>query len=211
MLPGWSLTHLSDPLHPAFASAMDLYQRSFPVEEQEYASLFLQACRPGSRIRLLVSGDAEASRCFALYDLGERGDPVYLWYLATEEAVRGQGVGAAVYRRVLEEAAAAGAPALLFEVEDPQEALRRHGHAAETLAVRRIGWYLRLGAKRLEGVEFDCSTRWQGPVPMLPMVHALGEDVDAEQAYAWCLSVLADGDVSVLRQVGTISLTASMR
>jgi hypothetical protein len=89
-----------------------------------------------------------------------------LSYLATEAALRNQGIGRRLLDALQPELVVAGYRRLLIEVEDPDD-----GAPDPVLAARRLGFYERWGARRLAG----CPSYWMpdlddpdaGAVPML--------------------------------------------
>jgi hypothetical protein len=114
--------------------------------------------------------------------------------------MRGRGLGAAIYGLLWERLAAAGYARLMFEVERPDVV---EGDAARQLAERRIGFYQRLGARVLSGVEYWQSVGpHQPPVLMHLMVDAR-EGCSPDEAFAWAKGLFGDA----VRQLGELGLT----
>ena len=228
-----TVANLTDPVLPA---VIELYQTAFPVREQMFASFFWTLFAPDSGRSLVVAERAEKMLGFAVWQTnepagasegdGQSGDPLpgsalneaddrpegqplpgYLWYLAVRAEERGQGIGERLYRHILDILDKQGAPALMYEVELPEEAREQGGEDAEQTARRRIAWYRRLNAQCLHGVHYNCGTDWQIPIPMQPMLHPLRGSISPQQAYLWGLAVLADDKPENFRQTGILRLS----
>lgn len=155
---------------------LDLYQESFPVNEQMLVSAFNRILR--GKMAGEASGDHLAAvldeenrfAAMAYFEQMPQSEAAALWYLAVDPDRRGQGLGAAVYAelRSLLQAGQPGIRALLYEVQDPN-----HCDSPEETrdAHRRIAFYKRCGAHLLGGIEYSQSVGWQPPVPMLIMAH----------------------------------------
>ena len=194
------ITQIDDP---ALVQVMDIYQKAFPPEEQMLASFFIKILKDPSQKLAVVEADGLV-RGFIQWQTYEPGSPCYLCYLAVDERYRGQGIGEYLYRFVLDQCDPDTMPAMLFEIEHPDEA-RKHGPAAETMALRRQGWYQRLGAKVIEGTHFICGTDWFPGIPMKPMIHSV-VPVSPQEAFDWAMEILADDNSEKLRQMGELSL-----
>jgi GNAT superfamily N-acetyltransferase len=193
------LAGLSDP---HLLSWMELYELSFPPSERlliaSMLALAAEQAQGGPRNEWLLS---------ALADDGFVGLVHYatfperrlagLWGLATKPGLRGRGLGAEIYAALRARSAAEGCDALIFEVERPDLA---ETDEARQFAERRIGFYTRLGARLLTGIEY---WQWVGPhqppVSMRVMVHPVAERAP-EQGFAWAKALFGDA----LRQVGAL-------
>lgn len=168
---------------PAFPEVLDLYQTSFPPNEQMRLSWWIRLLNelslqngPEQPERLLYAALATGTDDvvgFAYCEVYKAQSTGFLMYLATRSDVRGQGVGAVVYQQIFEELCTRrGSEILLFEVEKP-EVMAAESPQAEQLARRRIGWYQRQGARLLEGVRYVQCVGWQPPVEMALMFHSV--------------------------------------
>ena len=198
-----NVTQLQDAVLPA---VIDLYQTAFPVEEQMLASFFWTLFHPDSKRHLAVAEQDDAFIGFVVWEDGDASLPGYLWYLAVREDNRGGGAGKSLYGHAVHTLHDAGVPAVMFEVELPEEAEQRAGILAGQIAHKRISWYCKLGARSLKGVHFDCTTDWMGSIVMLPMIHSFNQSITAQQAFDWGVAVLADGNASDFRLSGSLYL-----
>jgi ribosomal protein S18 acetylase RimI-like enzyme len=180
-MPSISLHQIKHWQDPALPEVLDLYQTSFPPNEQMRLSWWIQLLNelslqsgPEQPERLLYAAletGADDVVGFAYCEVYKAQLVGFLMYLATRADLRGQGVGAEVYQQVVEELCPRrGSEILLFEVEKP-EVMAAESPQAEQLARRRIGWYQRQGARLLEGIRYVQSVGWQPPVEMALMFH----------------------------------------
>jgi hypothetical protein len=89
--------------------------------------------------------------------------------------------------------------AMVFEVEMPSEAVTPE---EEDIAKRRIGFYRRMGAKILTGIQYLQTVGPHQPAtPMHIMVHTFKE-VDPEEAFAMGKNIYEDS----LTRVGSVEL-----
>lgn len=171
----------SDPL---LSGTLDIYQKSFPVEEQMLISFFLNVLRDKEsevvtpyRLQVLAHDGEVAGLVFYEVDLDVSEDKrgAYLWYIASNPDMRGLGIGKILYdyvlRTVFDEF---GCRLLCFEIEEAEDALQRHGKDAADFAVWRKAWYKRQGALELGGTRYLCGVGWQPPLPMQVMIHPNG-------------------------------------
>lgn len=176
---------------PRYDDYLDLYQKSFPLPEQELVSRHNRILRarmrgetPAQHLFVAVGPDGRTAG-MARYELARRAG--LLWYLAVREEARGGGLGTAMYAEVIRRVpdTQPDAAALVYEVEAPED-----GAAGET-ARRRIGFYQRNGGLLLSGVRYVQSVGWQPPLEMCLMVHPL-RPLDANQAFALCSEVFGE-------------------
>jgi ribosomal protein S18 acetylase RimI-like enzyme len=183
---------------------LELYETAFPPAERVLVAELLEA------VTRRASDDAEAERLVALlddrdafvglmqYQIVERAAAV-LWYFAILPDARNRGLGAAAYHALLAELDREPVQALLFEVEIPELA---HGPEERRLAERRIGFYRRLGARLMVGIQhIQRVGEHQAPIPMHVMVHPRAT-LDAQAAFEVAKAVFADS----VAQVGPLTL-----
>lgn len=208
------VTTLADPALPA---VLDIYQKSFPLEEQMLVSFFLRCLSEkehgmAEQYHFVVAeGEERAGEAggrevlgFAFYELSVESPAAgYLWYLAVAPEQRGGGIGKTLYQHVLTAAAAQDSPALCFEIECDEEAEARAGAKAAEFARWRKRWYQRLGARELAGTHYLCGVGWQPAIPMQVMVHPL-IPLSPEEA----LELAREALDSSIEQVGTMALVS---
>ena len=155
---------------------LDLYETAFPAAERLLVSDILRAVQAGlepppetPRVVAAVTGPGTLVG-LALYTLCHAGGAANLVYLATAPEVRNQGYGAWLYRAdCRSNAQHAGAQGVVIEVEIPERAETAEGRA---LAERRIGFYRRLGARLILGIDYlQTVGRHQVPISLHVMVH----------------------------------------
>ena len=199
------LTGLADP---RLLPWMELYELSFPPSERLLISTMLALALEQSRFArsgaprdewLLSALDGDEFVGLVHYRRYPEERLAALWGLATRPELRGRGLGAAIYlalwRRLREE----GCRAVLFEVERPDAA---EDDARREFAARRIGFYRRMGAQLLTGVEYlQQIGPHQPPVPMHIMAQP-AETCSAEDAFAWARALFGDA----VWQVGVLGL-----
>ena len=175
------ITSLHDAALPG---ALDIYQRSFPLEEQELVSFFLNTLtqketRASTPFHFDVLANEQTVAGFAFYEIGREVEGIgrggYLWYLASHPDIRAAGIGTRLYQHVRDTMFAHyGCRACFFEIEDSADALQRHGQHAADYAEWRKAWYKRRGALELRGTHYLCGGGWQPAIPMQIMVHPNG-------------------------------------
>jgi ribosomal protein S18 acetylase RimI-like enzyme len=206
------ITHWQDPILP---DVLDLYQVSFPPNEQNRLSWWVRLLNELS----LKKEPARVERLlYAVLDESNKSDVLgftycevlaehklgYLMYLATREDLRGQGVGASVYQRLLQELFTnRQAEILVFEVETPSVVAEESPEKAR-FAERRIAWYERQGARLLEGTHYVQSVGWQPAVEMYLMFQSR---VEASPADAFAMAKEFFGDS--LTQISELAWTNS--
>jgi len=147
-----SLALITSPQDELLLPWLDLYESAFPFAERVPVSVllkFLQQKTAGfSMLAALDEGDAFSGMAFYILPEEAGGRAAFLWYLATLPELRGQGLGAWMYRGILARLPR-GVEALFFDVEIPD--LAPTGEEQQ-LRRRRIRFYQRLGARLLTGV-----------------------------------------------------------
>lgn len=178
---------------------LDLYETAFPPEERALVSFFLQDLRDAQPHHHLLAGlRAETFAALAYYVFIPEQSVGWFWYLAVAPALRGQGIGAAMYRAVLGRLPV-DARLMILEVERPDLA---ETPAQREIRERRIALYRRLGARTLGGVHYlQYVGPHQPPVPMQVMLHPL-TPLDAPAAFALAHAVLGDA----LTPIGPLTL-----
>jgi len=187
------LTSLDDERYDDY---LDLYQTSFPLNEQMLVSslngLLRSIASGADEWSRMVVGIAPDSRVIAMahYEIMPDEGAAALWYLAVLKSLRSGGIGSRLYREIVGRVTGVPDPpaALVFEVERPD-----HAHTPEDrgLAERRIEFYRRNGALLLGGVDYVQSVGWQPEVPMHVMVHPL-QSMTPEHALQLARTVLGD-------------------
>jgi len=196
------VTTFDDVLYDAF---LDLFQTSFPLEEQVLVSGHNQELRARMRgeptdERFLVALSGPDPVGMAQYRLARGNGAGVAWYLAVREGLRGGGIGARIYHEVVRliREDNADASAVVYEVERPD---RAHTPEQAHFAERRIRFYQRNGGLLLEGIRYVQSVGWQPPVEMHLMVHPL-RGMGAEEAFRICADVFGDA----LKRTGDLCL-----
>lgn len=181
--------------HPLLVPWCDLYEQAFPAAERMLVADILRlvkrkACGESADSHLIaVTDGAGEFAALAHYDLRRELSTACLWYLAVLPKLRSRGFGSRTYRQIMRQVKAAGAWGAVFEVEIPEEA---HSEEVRSWAVRRIGFYRRLGARLLAGISYTQSVgSHQTPIPMHLMVHAF-EPLTAQEAYRRARRVCKD-------------------
>jgi GNAT superfamily N-acetyltransferase len=197
-----SLVPLAGLSDPHLLPWMELYELSFPPSERLLIASMLAIAagqaREGPHREWLLSALADGEFVgLAHYATVPELRLAGLWGLATRPGLRGRGLGAEIYNSLRRQLTAEGCDALIFEVERPDLA---ETNEARQFAERRIGFYTRLGARLLTGIEY---WQWVGPhqppVSMRVMVHPAAE-CSAEQGFAWAKALFGDA----LRQMSPL-------
>ena len=181
---------------------LDLYETAFPPGERVLVSrvldvLYMRA--RGDRGRhLLAVVNPENSLVGIVFDYEpEGGEAAFLWYFAIDPQMRGHGLGAQVYKRLLERLGPQ-VRALIFDLEDPT---KMETPEAVSLAERRVAFYRRLGARLLGGIEYiQFVAPHLPPLPLLLMAHPIRE-ISPQEAFD--LARAEFGEES-LKQVGEL-------
>ncbi|HRX00976.1 MAG TPA: GNAT family N-acetyltransferase [Cyclobacteriaceae bacterium] len=146
---------------PAWDSWLDLYFNNFPFDErlrvEHYLNLF-QRIKNGEQTNehILVLEQPLPEGGILLPNVIGMAfieiEPVlgvsFLWYIATKPAVRNQGYGAILYDYILETLKKLQSRIMIIEVEIPETSEEPDN------AKRRINWYKRLGAQKIEGIQY---------------------------------------------------------
>jgi GNAT superfamily N-acetyltransferase len=197
-----SLIIITSPRSPLLEAWQALYESAFPAEERvpfEHLTAFLtenvldgeSPPGVGAHTHMLAALDEEDRFAgLAHYTLPPEagGRAAYLGYIATLPELRGQGLGAWLYRGILARLPRS-VDAMLFDLEIPE---RMPDPAERALARRRIRFYQRLGARLLDGIRYTNQAGPRGPLLTLHlMVHPLA-DLPASEAVELAKTWLPD-------------------
>ena len=154
-----TISRLTDPRNPRFEPLLRLYEEALPRRERRSEEYLRSAAASPNHSLIVAENDSGLVGFSLLFFDGV----AVLEYLATAPEVRGQGLGARLYREVRKDA---GDRPMLLEVEavDP-------GTPGHELRARRIEFYRRLGARLLRGLDFILPLAGEGaPPPMRLLV-----------------------------------------
>ncbi|NLH98443.1 MAG: GNAT family N-acetyltransferase [Chthonomonadales bacterium] len=161
---------ISDPLYDRW---LDVYQRSFPLQQQVPVSVHNAALRPGGMgardVRYVVCMGEDDGECLGMahFELFKADGTAALWYLAVAPDRRNEGIGGWMYDSIMHtmQSEDPACKACVIEVELPDKC------ADPDLATRRIAFYERHGAVWLRGCASLVDVGWQPPLKMGVMVH----------------------------------------
>lgn len=168
---------------PAWDSWLNLYLNSFPFEERfaikHYLNLF-QRLQEGEQINehilVLEQHLPEAAQLspnvvgMAYIEIEPALGISFLRYIATQATARNQGYGVILYNHVLETLKKLQSKIMILEVEIPELSEEPDN------ARRRINWYKRLGAQKIEGIQYFQVVDPEIPaIEMSLMVHLFQE------------------------------------
>jgi len=169
-----------------------LWETAFPPVERILVSDLLKVLKDKARglsvYDHLIAALDESGKFVGLiqYEIWPEISLALFWYLAVDPDIRGRGLGAKCYAEVKRRAKEAGAKALLFEVELPEES------DDPELARRRIEFYRRQGALLLSGIRYlQFIGTHQPVVPMHIMLHPF-EPMTPRQAFGLARKVFGD-------------------
>lgn len=156
----------------AFEQLLAIYQAAIVASEQKPPAELRGMLRsPGYRI--LVAREGQRVVGFAILYFPSGGTFWLLEYMAVEQSLRSKRYGERIFSeaKLLGGSVMPGAPCVL-EVDQPGEA------SPADDASRRLGFYRRLGCRRVEGLGYLLPLKSAGsPPPMMLLVHGL-EDRD---------------------------------
>lgn len=137
-------------ISPADAQALhdvlQIYADSFPANERHSADVIRERVVRG-HYRLIIGRVQNEVVFFALLWPLQSSEFVLLDYMATKSGYRGRGIGSAFLNRIPQMAEMAD-KFLVMEIESPGRGENREQR------VRRVEFYQRQGAKRLQGVRY---------------------------------------------------------
>ena len=171
------ITTLDDPL---LLPWLDLYETAFPAEERVFTSRLLSGVRSPGEYHMLSAVDASGGLAgLAFYNEVPEAQAAFLWYLAVQPDLRGHGIGAWLYRAVLQHMDK-NDRAMFLDVEIPEE---MHTPAEREMAARRIRFYQRLGGRLLGEVRFVQKVEAHLPtISTYLIVHPI-QPMSAQAAY----------------------------
>jgi ribosomal protein S18 acetylase RimI-like enzyme len=153
-----TVVRITDSQDARLEPLLSIYEMAIPLRERKSeAALRAMASSPVHRVFAASKAGRMLGFC-ALY----AGKVALLEYLAVDEAARGHGVGAELYRRGRDTLESGP---LLVEVESDREDV-----ADRALRSRRIAFYRRLGCRRLKGLEFIFPLRGAGAPPKIDIL-----------------------------------------
>lgn len=176
----YTVCSISERQAKVLASVTRLYEEAFPAAERKPPA-FLAGAAGRADYRLLAICANERMAGFAAVYAPPRGQVHLLEYMAVEPALRGRGVGAALFKAVTHRCA--GTP-LLLEVESEEA-----GSGAD--ALRRKAFYRRMGCRQLGAVRYRMPRVASGsPPPMHLLVHGVGSMcVGKAEATSWLIDM----------------------
>jgi GNAT superfamily N-acetyltransferase len=164
-----------------FAQLFAIYGDAIDPSEQKTEAALRKMLGRATQ-HFLVARDGAAVLGFAILWVPAAADYWALEYMAVAPAHRGAGLGAQIFHASL---AAARRPFAIIEVEAPSGALQR----------RRLGFYARLGCRRLGAINYRLPLRTHGePPPMWILVHG-GQDlagVASQRVRDWLSRIYAE-------------------
>jgi ribosomal protein S18 acetylase RimI-like enzyme len=197
------ITTLTDPLYDSW---LNIYQKSFPLNEQMLVSEHNKSLRSGvengarDEVYLVSLNQEKRVTGIVRANYSVEHQAIALWYLAVDPELRGGGIGAWLYHESIRYVSRGReVKALVFEVEIPDEC---HDEASKSVAERRIGFYRRQGAKLFGGIHYIQSVGWQPPIPMHVMIDLFVE-MTPEEALDLTRATLDEK----FEQVGEITLS----
>lgn len=162
-----------------FAQLFAIYRDAIdPTEQKTEAALRAMLGRETQRF--LVACEDGAVVALAILWLPADADIWSLEYMAVAPSQRGKGVGAAMFDASV---AAAARPIGIIEVEAPTGEAQR----------RRIGFYARLGCRRLGDIDYLLPLRTNGEPPPMWLLVCGGEgDVARDVVSEWLARMFVD-------------------
>lgn len=180
---------------------LDLYETAFPPHERFLVSRILSSLKTNrdrhSDFEQLLAVLDPTGKFIGMAMMAHLMELkiAALWYLAVCPEERNKGYGAKIYQKILHQLKTQPYKALLFDVEKPE--VENTG-----LAVRRIQFYRRQGARLMGGIRYRMSVGGHQPTtPFNIMIHLL-QPTDAESAFWLVRSVYQDA----VQQTGPIEL-----
>ena len=196
------ITRLEDDL---LLPWLDLYEITFPPEEKILVSKFLthlkdKAGNTTTDFFMLAAVHNHTTLAgIACYQIFPKQGAALLWYLAVASHQRNRGLGGAIYQEIIRRIDLAKCAVLIMEVEIPDLC-----HTPETrqYATRRISFYRRQGALRLDGIHY---LQFVGdhlpPTPMHILVHPI-KPISPQAAFNLVYTITQDA----ITQTGDLTL-----
>lgn len=156
---------IADARPDELGAAEALYREAFPAEQRMPLDELVAEDRSGAAEVWLVRSDVRLAALAGVWRLPATAWS-YLGYLAVARSLRGDGIGAGVWRALIARLPAGGAMA--FEIEHPWAPGLGAGERETRL--RRLRFYTRQGARRLRAPGYVVPTAdGAGEIPMLLM------------------------------------------
>jgi GNAT superfamily N-acetyltransferase len=197
------LTSIEDPY---LYQWLDVFELSFEPGEKVLVSSILKVLRkkakgesPEHQLLAGLLPDGSFGGMSYLY-LDDEDHAGILWYMAVTPALRGNGLGAALYELAIQKCRELNYKGVFLEVEIPE---LQEGQEKRSYAKKRIGFYRHLGVYQLDGVEY-----WQEvgshhpPTKMNLMFHPF-IPMGADEIYTLAKAIFTDS----LSQTGELKLT----
>ncbi len=212
LLPSaYTLHEINGPADRWLPDWLCLYELSFPAEERFLVGQLLALLRDPAALQahhfLALTGPGPAAPAgsaeqtlvgLAAWQSLPRLSVAHLWYLAIQPGLRSRGIGGAFYRAIAHRVLA-GHHLMALEVEMPALGA---DEAARHLRQRRIQFYHRLGARRLDGIHYlQTVGAHVAPVEMHILFHGQAA-LTAAEAFAAARGLFGDQ----VTQVGELRL-----
>jgi GNAT superfamily N-acetyltransferase len=173
-----NLRRIESDVDPAYALAISLYEDAFVPDERVDSGTVRRRLTDGSRYELVEIVHDDAFAGFAMMDWYEIEAGCLLGgvlYLAVLPERRGRGLGKQVYKllfeRILERCRKENmkSAGMIYEVERPELAVDEEDRA---LRQRRLDFYIRMGGRVLEGIDYVQPSLGEGKEPVrLHLMH----------------------------------------
>ncbi|MEP6756352.1 MAG: GNAT family N-acetyltransferase [Chthonomonadales bacterium] len=176
---------------PFWKPWLEIYDASFPIDEQMTVGFFEKLFANWEKeeehdhlvYAFVASDNPETVLGITMFELDRDEKSLCIWYIAMDETVRNQGLGAKAYGLLVDMAKDLKFDSLTYEVDIPKTT------DPNELARRRIRFYQRQGSKLLGGYSYLQSVdNGSAPIPMWLMVHPLVE-ISPDEAARLCREV----------------------
>jgi ribosomal protein S18 acetylase RimI-like enzyme len=154
-----TLSRLTEADDGRLDEVLHIYREAIPERERK-PDEEIAAMLGSPRHVLTVAEEDRRVVAFSMLYAGEQ--LAVLEYLASDERLRGQGIGAALYRNARGDV---GARPLIVEVESD-----RTGGRDQTIRARRIGFYRRFGCRRVADFNFVLPLAGTADPPRLDLL-----------------------------------------
>ena len=176
--PSLTFSTLSDAEGADFQALLRLYREALPARERKSAEA-VRAMIASPNYRVILARAAGDVVGFAILLIGKT--MALLEYMAVREEVRSNGVGSALYRYARDACAPPELP-LLVEVDSEREiAPDRHDR------LRRKQFYLRLGCRQFDGLDYQLPLPGEKPPPLMDLLvdSPLSAQIPRENVAVW--------------------------
>lgn len=160
-----------------FAALLAIYQDALPLGERKSAEKVRAMC-DAAHYRVTIAKRAAEVVGFSILFLGH--DTALLEYMAVRESERGQGCGALLYRRVVEDASPTASRPLIVEIDSEHEASEDQAQR-----VRRKAFYRRLGCRTIVGLDYLLPLKSASRPPKMEL---LVDGIDAGEVSKECVA-----------------------